>query len=237
MHADNNFITLTYDNEHLPKDLSLDKTHLQKFIKRYRKQYGKIRYLACGEYGTQTKRPHYHLIVYGHDWPDRIPIKKNHQNDIIYTSEKLGKIWTFGHHAVGDVTFESAAYVARYVLDKHTGKNKTDKYWRYNETTGEAWEVAKEFNTMSRRPGIGKQWYDKYKSDCYPSDNLHLRGQEMRPPKYYDRAYELEQPEVMKTLKKKRVAMRDEANNTPERLATRKIVAEAKISTLKRPNT
>lgn len=239
LHSHNNFLTLTYDNEHLPSDYSLKKEHLQKFLKRYRHHCGKIRYMACGEYGPETQRPHYHLIIFGHDWQDKELLKINANGDKIYTSKKLAAIWPYGNHAIGDVTFESAAYVARYVLGKMKGKGaKREMYSRFNGETGEVWEVAKEFSTMSRRPGIGKGWFEKFKTDVYPSDNLHLRGIAMRPPRYYDRAMELEDPELMAALKEERRVNLEKhsADSTRERLLVREQVVLQKTQQLKRPD-
>lgn len=107
----NSFITLTYNNESLPANGSLDKTHYQKFMKRFRKQHPKktIRFYMCGEYGDQTLRPHYHAIIFNHHFDDR-----KHHNTIkgnkLYKSDILQETWGKGHCLIGDVTFESAAY-------------------------------------------------------------------------------------------------------------------------------
>ncbi len=119
MHIDNSFITLTYDDDHLPSDGSLRAADLQKFFKRLRKSLSphKIRFYGCGEYGEQFKRPHYHAIIFGYDFPDKEFHSKENGNPIFHSPE-LAKIWPFGFNTVGHVSYESAAYVARYVTKK-----------------------------------------------------------------------------------------------------------------------
>lgn len=114
------FITLTYDDMNLPSDMSLHKEHLQKFWKRLRKSLTcKIKYYACGEYGEQTHRPHYHAIVIGWrpELEDLIYVSKN-----VLTSAKLQKLWPYGFNTVGTVTKESAQYVTGYIRKKIYGK-------------------------------------------------------------------------------------------------------------------
>lgn len=236
LHRSNNFITLTYNNEFLPSNGSLVKRDLQLFFKRYRKRYGKLRYLACGEYGSSSARPHYHAVVFGHDWPDREFLKANYSGHGVFTSKSLSEIWKYGHHAIGDVSFESAAYVARYVMGKITGPLADEYYTRYDGVTGECWKVEPEFNVMSRRPGIGREWYDRYKRDAYPSDSIHVRGVAMRPPKFYDRMYEIENPEGMVALRKERVkrVRANRSEQTAERLAVREAVTSSKLEMLGR---
>ena len=142
LHEHNSFITLTYNNENLPKDLSLDVTHFQKFLKRLRahtedpdsdlypnilSQSKKPRFFHCGEYGEKFARPHYHACMFDLDFADQKHWKTINGNKH-YTSETLEKIWPFGFSTIGDVTFESAAYVARYVTKKITGKNALHHY-------------------------------------------------------------------------------------------------------------
>lgn len=149
----NAFLTLTYNNDNLPKKRTLVKADLQKFWKRLRKSED-IRYLACGEYGPKTLRPHYHAIVFNY-WPDDAKqYTKNIVGDQLWTSEKLNKIWGKGYVIVGMVTYESAAYVARYVFKKAFG---LDKNWniRHHRTP--------EFTLTSRRPGLAAFAFDNPK--------------------------------------------------------------------------
>ena len=192
LHDRNCFLTLTYDDYHVPLDGSLNKAHFQNFMKRLRKKYGVgIRYFHCGEYGEKFQRPHYHAIIFNHDFSDKYLWSSKLGNDL-YRSESLEGLWPYGHSSIGDVTFESAAYVARYITKKITGKEAEQHYEYCNKLTGEITQRQPEYVTMSRRPGIAKGWFDKYTTDVYPSDNIVIRGKKMKPPKYYwaDRDWE-----------------------------------------------
>ena len=235
LHEDNCFITLTYNNESLPEDGSLNKKHFQDFMKRLRKKYKnkKIRYYHCGEYGDKNFRPHYHAIIFGLQFDDQKLFTVTN-GEKLYTSEKLEKLWPFGFSTIGTVTFESAAYVARYVMKKVNGKNAKNHYERVNNDTGEIYNLVPEYNTMSRRPGIAAGWFDKYKDDVYPSDNIHLREKTFRPPKFYDKMYEHLMPNEMEKIKKQRmINMQKHAkDNTAERLAVKEQVKNAQLNQL-----
>lgn len=143
----NAFLTLTYNNDNLPTKRTLLKADLQNFWKRLRKtlEPEQIRYMACGEYGPKTLRPHYHAIVFNY-WPkDAKPLKKNITGDFLYTSKTLEHIWGKGFVIIGHVDYESVAYVARYVQKKAFGVEKLLLKHGKNP----------EFRLSSRRPGIG----------------------------------------------------------------------------------
>lgn len=191
------FATLTYSDQHLPQNKSLNKNDLQLFWKRYRKKYDQIRYYASGEYGDTTQRPHYHALIYGHKLPDLV-----HHSDTatgkLYISKSLDAIWGLGNCMIGELTFESAAYVARYAVKKLTGKEGQAEY----ESQG----IIPPFCVMSRRPGIGAGWYEKYQTDVYPSDEIVIRGKHVvKPPRYYDTKLEKEHPKLYTDLKQKRL--------------------------------
>lgn len=153
----------------------------------------KLSYFHCGEYGSRLGRPHYHAIIYGHDFPDRVLWKVKPYP--VYTSEELSKLWPFGFSTVGHLTQESASYVARYTLKKVYGKDKKKYYG----------DKHPEYITMSKRPGIGKLWYEAFKSDIYPEGvYVSKTGVKQSPPKYYDRLYELENPKQMAKIKLQR---------------------------------
>jgi len=235
LHEDNCFITLTYNNESLPEDGSLNKKHFQDFMKRLRKKYKnkKIRYYHCGEYGDKNFRPHYHAIIFGLEFDDQKLFTVNN-GEKLYTSEKLEKLWPFGFSTIGTVTFESAAYVARYVMKKVNGKNAKNHYERVDSNTGEIYSLVPEYNTMSRRPGIAAGWFDKYKDDVYPSDNIHLREKTFRPPKFYDKMYEHLMPNEMEKIKKQRMInmQKHATDNTADRLAVKEQVKNAQLNKL-----
>ena len=237
LHDQNCFITMTYDDDQIPDYGSLNVTDSQKFFKRLRKNTGqKIRYYHCGEYGETTYRPHYHACLFGYDFPDKIVHSENRNGDIVYTSSLLEKTWGHGICTVGAVTFESAAYVARYITKKITGPESKAHYERFDPETGEIIDLKPEYVTMSRRPGIGKNWYEKWKTDLYPDDNVIVKGRACKIPKYYDGLYEIESPDEFKQIKQSRheEAQKWADDNTSARLLVKKTVKEAKIKTLKR---
>lgn len=226
MHQTNSFITLTYNNEHLPKDNSLDLRHFQLFIKRLRKHYHPkpIRFYHCGEYGSKHGRPHYHAILFGLDFEDQRLHQQTKTGDL-YTSAILQRLWPYGFSTIGTVTFASAAYVARYIMKKVTGPAASSHY-----------EGRKpEYTTMSRRPGIGSTWLQKFTSDVYPSDEIIIAGKRMRAPKFYDNQYELLEPEDYSRIRSKRIIRgRRLTDKSPERLAVRERAQLARLKLLKR---
>ena len=236
LHDDNCFLTLTYSDENLPNNNSLELRHFQLFMKRLRKIYGSgIRYFHCGEYGEKNGRPHYHAILFNHDFDDKVLFSVRDGNNL-YISENLSNLWPFGFCTIGDVTFESAAYVARYCLKKVVGQDADEYYTRINEATGELVKIKAEYATMSRRPGIGHEWYKKWKSDVYPSDFIVRDGVKMKPPKAYDKYLEAEDPAEHRRISNRRVlkAKQHAENNTSRRLRVREEVQLRRSELLKR---
>lgn len=236
LHEKNCFITLTYDNAHLPALGSLDLGEFQRFMKRLRRRFGEaIRFFHCGEYGSKFQRPHYHACIFNFDFPDK-DLWQVRDGTRLYTSAILSDLWPFGFSTVGDVTFESAAYVARYVTKKVTGVLSEAHYTvlgDYGEILGHR---RPEYITMSRRPGIGKQWLAQFSSDVYPDDFVLIDGKKVRPPKFYDSVFELEEPELFARVKRsrKRRACEHEENNSSDRLVVREEIQLRKFEQLKR---
>jgi len=251
MHSENQFITLTYSDSHLPYDNSLNKKHFQDFMKRYRKHTWrhdsgqKIRYFQCGEYGSEdhTKRPHYHALIFGHRFRDE-KLYKVHNDNNLYTSDILTDLWGMGHAITGDLTWESAAYCARYSLKKLNGAKLYEEdpatgllpYERLHRDTGNIVEVQPEYATQSRRPGIGKNFLAEYQTDIYPFDEVIINGHPTKPPRYYDEIYARTNPESMETIKNNRVHNGEKraADNTRARLREREKVKLAQTQLLKR---
>lgn len=238
MHTENCFITLTYDDAHLPSDRSLHYRDFQLFIKRLRKRYPgrRIRYYMAGEYGENFGRPHWHACIFGLDFDDKKLWKRTSANSLLYRSENLEALWPFGYSSIGDVTFESAAYVARYIMKKVTGKNATEHYQEIDPDTGEITNRKPEFTKMSLKPGIGYEWYKQYTSDVYPHDYVVIRGKKVKPPKFYDKKYKIDNPyefDELLYIREKSAKLRHE-DNTLERLAVKEQVAKAKLQKLKR---
>lgn len=226
MHEKNCFITLTYANDQLPEGGTLVKDHFQKFMKRLRKQFGSgIRYFQCGEYGNQNYRPHYHACLFNMDFPDKVLFKTSDQSKL-YTSAALQKLWPFGFSTIGDVTFDSAAYVARYVMKKVTG-DKADEHYQGR---------VPEYTTMSRRPGLAKPWFDEFKNDLYPSDYLVLNGNKMKIPKFYDNCLDRILPHELETIKAQRRAAIDphDEERTLRRLRVKETVQYSRAELLTR---
>lgn len=234
MHDENCFVTLTYSDEHLPEDYGLSKAEVQKFNKRLRKKLSprKIRICYAGEYGDEGGRPHYHALIFNYAFlADRKPHTKNREGSILYTSEELSTLWGLGHCLIGELTFESAAYVARYCLKKVTGKNAEEAYSRVHPYTGEIHQVQPEFFEPSRRPGIGITWLNKYKSDVYPHDEVIVRGRSTRPPRAYDETLSETETEVIKKARMKK-GRKHKKNNTPERRKVREQIKNAQVNEL-----
>lgn len=205
LYESNCFLTLTYSDEFLPRYNSLDYDAPVLFMKRLRKEFGSdIRSYGCAEYGEKFSRPHYHLCIFNFDFPDKELWKKNGENSL-FTSKKLQKLWPFGHSSCGSLTFESAAYVARYVTKKITGKVAAQHYTEIDPKYGEIRErLPERAICVSRRPGIGRTWFDQFGKNTFEKDFVILRGKKMRPPKYYDRLFDIDYPSDFATLKQKR---------------------------------
>lgn len=205
LYEDNCFITLTYAPQHLPENGTLVKKDFQDFMKRLRKRFGSgVRYFHAGEYGEEKRRPHYHALLFNFDFPDKRHVK-THRGHKYYESEALDEIWGKGMCVIGDLTFESAAYVARYVTKKMSGDYALAEYTKFSPFTGEIfYELQPEYATMSRRPGIGKPWLEKFSSDVYPDDFVVINGKQMRPPKYYDKAFELDHKAAFAMIRARR---------------------------------
>lgn len=233
LREENAFVTLTYSEECVPQSGSLVPRDLVLFLKRLRRRIEprKVRFFGCGEYGEETMRPHYHLLLFGYDFPDKVRIKGTAKEYPEWTSETLDTTWGYGRTLIGSVSFESAAYVARYVVKKVTGSLAASHY-RYAD--GNRWvELEPEFGRMSRRPGIGKGWLEMFGNEVYPNDSVISRGFEAKPPRYFDVLAEEASPLEMFMVRRERELARKPQDCTEERLATREKCAVAKL-TLKR---
>lgn len=263
MHEESSFITLTYDDEHLPVDRSLDPKVSQRFFKALRHAVDphRIRFFIAGEYGETCQRcdrgrkacrclggeafkigrPHYHAIVFGYGFPDKIMIDGWPKG--LYYSQLLSDVWGNGYTSVGSVAFESASYVANYATKKICGKGAAAHYEGRRP----------EFLLMSRRPGIGKAWIEKFSTDVYPRDEVIVRSKQTRPPRFYDQQVWAVSPDnflnsqrllAKQHIKERRSAAAEELEevvtrqgrkimvsrgNDSVRLAVRGQVAEAKL--------
>lgn len=213
MHAESAFLTLTYDQDCIPSNYSLRKRDLQLFMKRLRKTRPVgLRFFACGEYGERTLRPHYHAILFNTCFPDQ-KFHRNAGENKLYASAELDGLWQNGNCLIGSVSFESCAYVARYVTKKVTGPKAADHY-RGREP---------EFLVMSRKPGIGYPYYVKYGEEAYQRDFVVANGVQVSIPRYYDTKYEAVDSGYLERLKieRRRRAKLRKADSTKARLYAR----------------
>lgn len=207
-------------------------------MKRLRKDVApkKIRYYHCGEYGTKLGRPHYHALLFGHDFDDKKLFSV--RNGVrLFTSEKLAKIWGKGFASIGEVNFESAAYVARYIMKKQTGDAAENHYETTDETTGEVIKLEQsEYATMSRRPGIARDYWELHHKEILATDSVVINGHEVKPPRYYDKIFQHEECEGFEELKKarKKLNAKHKKEQTPQRLQDRETVKRKQLQQLHR---
>ncbi len=248
----NSFITLTYNDQHLPKNWSLNIEHFQKFMKRLRKSKSgqKIKYYHCGEYGNKcahginlskqkcplctTGRPHYHAILLNCSFNDTEHYATQ-QSTPRYTSPELEQLWGKGFVDVGTVTMQSAAYVARYIMKKITGVNAADHYIKI-DYQGEITPITPEYSSMSN--GIGKQFYETYKSDFFPSDEVPVLGEGVhkKVPRYYTDRLRKQDEELYEQIKEERqnFMLENQHEYTTERLHQKYRVKQAQFKQLER---
>lgn len=221
MHKENCFLTLTYNDKCIPmligkkvfrlgdleniniKKLNQDiiltlyKRDVTLFIKKLRNKIHdkKLRYYLCGEYGENFSRPHYHIVLFGHDFAnDRYPFKMI-KGKPAYRSLTLEKCWRYGFSTVQKFEYACGAYVAKYVTKKITGELAKDHYKG----------AVPEFALMSRRPGIGYEYYKKYKKDIHNHGRIYIKkGLAISPPRFYNNLIEKDDPEVLARHKEER---------------------------------
>lgn len=247
-------LTLTYDDESLPRNGSLVPADTQGFIKRLRSHWELIRhekgvwssplgrddfgnwikrrlsFFLCGEYGGEFERAHYHVLLFGVWFPDATPFKKSRTGHQLFRSGTLDKLWPFGHADIGQLTFESAAYAASYVVDKLNGPQGEEAYLRRGRLPP--------FVRMSLRPAIGFRWFERWADDVFPSDTVIVRGRPRRPPRYYDRLQGRQEAgdALLEEAKKARAVegLKSLANRSPSRLAVREEVTRARLNLYKK---
>jgi len=219
------FLTLTYAPENLPSNRSLDKTVVPRFIADLRRWTGaSLKYFHCGEYGDKLERPHYHVLIFGWRPSDAIKRPRRGLYDL-YTSPTIEALWPYGFAPFGELTFESAAYTARYATKKITGRKAEDHY------KGKQPEYA----TMSNRGGIGRSWLEKYFTEVYPSDAVLVNGHLVQPPRFYDKICEKRDPELFAQVKINRLAKyKDKPILTVDQLADLRRATQTKFDLMMR---
>lgn len=213
------FVTLTYNDQFLPlkpfidqstgerigEVATLDKSAPSAFMKRLRNYFPgcNLRFFAAGEYGSTTKRPHYHLIIFGMLLQDDelTVYKRTPLGFTLYNCERVQRAWRvqdnvngklcyydLGYVVIAPATWETMCYTARYVAKKADGEDR--QYWIDHC-------LEPEFNVMSRRPGIAYQWYVDHPGVIdqeWIFEKTPNGGKKFRPPKYFDRLFEKEEP-------------------------------------------
>lgn len=219
----NSFVTLTYDEAHVPAELVPD--HLRLFIKALRRKARScediltdgsgIRFFACGEYGGTTGRPHYHALLFNCAFSDKYKVAKD-----LYMSSALASLWKKGEHKIGEVTADSAAYVAKYNC-KSGSKEYCDE---------DGVVLRKPFLRMSRRPGIGSRWLARFHEDLRHGF-LVSDGFATRIPRAYLRRLERDNPQLADEIRLCAYARRSELGgdgSDPARLAAAELIAKSR---------
>ncbi len=251
---ESSFVTLTYNNAHYPPHGDLVKKDIQDFAKRLKQRHTEIpiRIFYSGEYAPQNLRPHWHLIIFGYDFPDKTLKEYTSAGNLLYTSDELeyGKpekriqpLWYQGFHRIGNVTFDSIQYVAKYITKKLDGDLAHEisegdflrHYERYDPDTNEIHKVHKEFSETPRRPGLGSEFIKKYYKEVYPSDTLALTGKGIqRTTKYFDKIMQdidIDLLDITKEKRKKHILSNIE-ELSPHRQKTKEEIAKRKLQRL-----
>jgi len=238
MHQDTCYLTLTYDDEKVPFDGSVNKSDLRAFWKSLRNKIAptKVRYVQCGEYGDKFGRPHYHAAVFGYDPKDKQKFKKNKQGQWLYRSDSLNEIWGHGFVTIGKLERASARYIAGYIFKKITGE-KSEEHYTVVSREGTMHQLHPEFITMSNRPGIGHDWIKQFRTDVFPWDFVPLSdGTQTKTPAYYVRWLEKHDPEGHQKVKmaRRKLAIKLKPDNTYPRLEVKETCKKAKLKNRKR---
>lgn len=240
LYSDNCFITLTYDDKHLPFQSNIDYSDFQRFMKRMRKMLKvPVRFFVCAEYGSDYGRPHFHACIFSYNFSDRVIDSRSEFGSVNYRSPLLEKLWPFGYSSVAELNQATAAYCARYIVKKQKD-NDDEIYSDYdvvNVDTGELTKRNKELIRMSLKPGIGFAFYEKYCSDMFPNDLfVDAQGKVGLPPKFYLEKLKKSDPEMHERVINRRIerGIDNYKNTTKERLDAREKILESRNALLKR---
>jgi len=229
MHESSVFATLTYDDEHVPYGGVLHYRHFQLFMRSLRLRFPKCRFFMCGEYGDTTWRPHYHAALFGVSFGDRYPWRKSGAGFQLYRSPLLDSLWGRGSAEIGELSFESAAYIARYCMKKITGDRAVTHYERLVPDTGEVVSLPPEFMRCSLKPGIGARWFEAYRAEVFAHMGCVVDGQIKAVPRYYRDLFT--DDELFDFTMKRYAESVGGVDGSYERLRVREIVARAGLAT------
>lgn len=253
-HESSYFVTLTYDDAHMPVRSWIDtetgecgniatllKRDFQLFMKRLRKAYpyhNPLRYFAAGEYGNTTMRPHYHAIIFGLKLDDLKYYKKYNGFDY-YNSPFLDKVWqNRGFVVVAKACWETCAYTARYIMKKQKGSGAS-VYEKYN--------FEPEFSLMSRKPGLGRKYFDKNIDKIFDSDFISVAtpdgSKQIRPNRYFlnllqafdeEKFLEIKESRQEFAAHREKLKLDNTSNSYLDMLAVAESTKKASIKALKR---
>ena len=226
------FVTLTYDEDHItipdevisdagitytqeedwigtlvPEELTAFMKSLRQIMKREHKQ-DNIRFMACGEYGSDGERPHYHVILFNCNLPiETFYNSRIINNETYWQNTIIERAWKKGISNISEANWNNIAYTARYITKKINGKMSDELYKEKGQ--------EKEFFRVSRMPGIGQIYYDQHKDEIYKRDEIIIKNRQgiisSKPPAYFDKLYEAEYPENFKRIREnRRKRMRNE---------------------------
>jgi hypothetical protein len=226
------FVTNTFAPEYAVPESSVSREVHQLYVKRVRRRFGKVRYVVAGEYGEQWGRPHYHYALFGLDVPDLKYSRSNERGERLYTSEVLSKLWGFGFVEVAPLDVGGARYLAGYLSRDRRAKEPGWNDYIHDDGRVTARDPA--FFLMSRRPGIGRGYVEKFGTQFAAHDFVVLDGRKYPRPQYYTRLLEQLQPELAEKLKAKAEASlltpQSKANRAPGRLAAKDVILKARRS-------
>jgi len=247
LHRKNAFLTLTFSPEGLDRrqkergthPAALDKEDWQLFAKKVRNHFGPFRFLHVGEYGEENLRPHYHALVFGQDF--RAKEETEHWTDPktgipYYLNRRLEKLWPYGFHTLGAVTPESINYCCLYAMKKITGKSEEsvrlrEARYKREDSSGQHVIVPEEHMTMSRNPGLGAKWFDRYANEVFPDDWTLYGDKKAKTPLYYTKRLEKRDPILHQEVRARRSLAAEKRidENTPRKRGERARITRAKL--------
>lgn len=212
-HSDNCMVTLTYDSflrdvngnivydkygrpleNPVDPDRKVCKRHIQLFIKRLRKWWStvsdtKIKYRVCAEYGSKTHRAHYHAILFGVRFNDLHYYKKSKRGNIIYMSERLSSLWSYGICTVDSISIRSS--IARY-CSKYVSKQRSSETFMLCSQGIGLNGLLRDFNGINymidgREYTVPRSIWEHYIVNKYQKKYLYLKNAPLLSPKYVNR--------------------------------------------------
>lgn len=226
------FVTNTFAPEFALPDASVSKETGALYLKRCRHAFGAIRYMQRAEYGERTHRAHYHYALFGPDLTDLRPARRNERGDQLYTSATLEKLWPYGFVEVAPLDAGSARYMSRYLVRSFKGEGL--RPWDFVSPDGVITEREPPFISMSRRPGIGRRYVERYGHELGAGDFVVVDGRKSPTPGYYHRVLEDLAPALAERLAAQREAFvysdKAKAERRPYRRAAKAKVLSARLS-------